>query len=97
MTGAVLDSPRPLPDLVDVHPTAVSPPALGARRGRQAYLVKIGSTYRFDEQGVGADAHLHAVLLGIVVVSVVLVGAVWWVRWRAAGSPAAPRTAGPPR
>ena len=62
-----------------------------------AYLFKIAWTYRFDDQGVGADTHLRAVLLGVVVVNVVLVGAAWLVRRRAAGAPAAPRAAGLPR
>lgn len=72
-------------------------PATDVTELTDACISKIDWTYRFDEQGVGADAHLQAVLPGIVVVNVALVGAAWWVRRRAAGTPTAPRTAGLPR
>jgi hypothetical protein len=47
-----------------------------------AILFKVASTYFFDNQGAGADAHLPTALVGLVVVNAALIGAAQWMKRR---------------
>jgi hypothetical protein len=44
-----------------------------------AFLVKIAWTFFYDAEGAGAQAHLQAVVIGMVLVNVVLVAAARWL------------------
>lgn len=47
-----------------------------------AVLFKVAWTYFFDAEGAGADAHLPAALVGLVIVDVALALAIRWLRRR---------------
>jgi len=59
-----------------------------------AFLFKIGWTFFYDTEGSGAQAHLRAVVIGIVLVDVGLVAAARWHAVRARARMCGPTTTG---